>query len=62
MEEFNGVRFRISYRVFVEGENAPVAFGESEHCFADDNLHPIRIEKRHPQILNKIQAIVREQC
>lgn len=57
LEEFNGVRFRVSYRVFVDGEKAPVAFGETEHCFADQNMHPIRVEKHYPQILEKIEAI-----
>lgn len=57
---FNGVRFGIAYRVFVEGEKAPVAFGETEHCIADRNLRPIRVEKTHPHIWRKIQDLLVE--
>lgn len=55
--DFNGVRFQVAYRIFAEGEETPSAFGESEHCFADKSMHPIRIEKRYPHILEKVQAI-----
>lgn len=61
LETFNGVRFRMTYRVFTEGVQQAVAFGESEHCFADRRLHPLRIEKHHPWILELIETLLLQQ-
>ena len=59
--EFNGVRFRVEYEIYNGEAKAPAAFGETEHCFANADLKPIRIEKRYPYIFERMQGtLVRE--
>ncbi len=62
LTSFNGVRFGLKYRVFVEGEKNPVAFGETEHCLADRNLRPVRVQKTHPHIWDKIQLMLADKA
>lgn len=52
---FNGVRFQVEYQIYGENSKAPVAIGETEHCFADKNLHPLRIARSHPKLMKLVQ-------
>lgn len=54
--DFNGVRFRVAYEVYTEESRHPVATGESEHCFADRNLKPVRVGKKFPELWELVQA------
>lgn len=58
LKEFNGVRFCLEYQIYVDGSKDPVALGETEHCFANKAMHPIRIEKRYPQIMDKVLTML----
>jgi len=61
LKEFNGVRFRVEYEIYVQGSKVPAAFGETEHCFANKEMHPLRIEKRYPKIMDKVLSILPEE-
>lgn len=57
VKEFNGVRFRVEYQIYIEDSKVPAAIGETEHCFANKDMHPLRIEKCYPQIMDKVLSI-----
>lgn len=48
IEEYNGVKMKISYEMTCEGEL--VAIGHSGHCFLDQAGRPIRMKKNFPEL------------
>lgn len=61
MLDFNGVRFRVTYEIYTDESRHPMATGETEHCFADANLKPVRLAKRYPELLAKVEDLLREE-
>lgn len=58
LKEFNGVRFRVGYVIYVPESKAPVAFGETEHCFVNAQMHPTRIQKKYPEIFKGMKELL----
>ena len=50
VEEFNGFKMRITYRVIGKDNGELKATGETSHFFTDMNLKPLRTKKTHPDI------------
>lgn len=50
VEEFNGFKMRISYRVIGKENGDLKVTGETSHFFTDMNLKPIRTKKAYPDI------------
>lgn len=50
IEEFNGFRFRISYRVIGKEKGDLKVTGETRHFFTDMNLRPVRTKTEYPEI------------
>ncbi|MGN1136421.1 MAG: acyl-CoA thioesterase [Oscillospiraceae bacterium] len=50
VEEFNGFRFRISYRVIGKEKGDLKVTGETRHFFTDMNLRPVRTKTEYPDI------------
>lgn len=52
MEDFNGLKFKISYKV-TEKETGDIRLlAETAHFFVDNNFKPIRIKNTAPNIYN----------
>lgn len=50
VEEFNGFRFRISYRVIGKEKGDLKVTGETRHFFTDMSLKPVRTKTEYPEI------------
>lgn len=50
VEEFNGFKMHISYRVIGKENGDLKATGETSHFFTDKDLKPIRTKKAYPDI------------
>lgn len=50
VEEFNGFKMRITYRVIGKDNGELKATGETSHFFTDMDLKPLRTKKAHPDI------------
>ena len=50
--KFNGVSLHISYRIVKKKTSEICAEGESVHCFTDNDMKPIRIKHKYPDIYN----------
>ncbi len=50
VEEFNGFKMRITYRVIGKENGELKATGETSHFFTDMSLKPIRTKKNFPEI------------
>lgn len=50
VEEFNGFKMRITYRVIGKENSELKATGETSHFFTDMSLKPIRTKKNYPEI------------
>lgn len=50
IEEFNGIKFKITYQILdvISGELRTT--GESKHCFLDTEYKPIRLKKGKPEL------------
>ena len=52
IEEFNGFKFTITYRVVSKATGELKATGETRHFFTDMELKPVRTKKSYPEIFN----------
>ena len=50
VEEFNGFKMRITYRVIGKDNGDLKATGETSHFFTDMDLKPLRTKKTHHDI------------
>ncbi len=48
--KFNGVRLELSYRIISRETGELCSEGHSSHCFTDNNLKPIRVKLKYPEI------------
>ncbi|MDD6278581.1 MAG: acyl-CoA thioesterase [Oscillospiraceae bacterium] len=48
--KFNGVRLEMSYRILNSETNVLCCEAKSSHCFTDENLKPISIKLKYPDI------------
>lgn len=58
MEDFTGLKFKISYRVTDKKSGELRVIGESAHFFVDDNFKPIRVKNVNPKIYDTFNSIV----
>lgn len=58
LKSFNGLRFSVGYEIYIPEQRAPVAIGETEHCFANDKMQPTRIQKKYPELYHRMQALL----
>lgn len=62
ISSFTGVKFHVLYEVTDEDTGKLHAMGESSHCFATNDMIPIRMKKEHPDIYQSLMKYVeREQ-
>ena len=57
VKEFNGVRFTMGYTAIEKNTKKVVFTGESNHCFTDNNLKPIRLQKIAPDFYEKFNNL-----
>ncbi len=48
--EYNGFKMRITYEIYNKDTGILCAEAESQHCFTDKNMKPVRISKQAPEI------------
>ena len=58
IEEFNGFKFRITYRVVGKLTGELKATGETRHFFTDMQLKPVRTKKSYPEIFRTFDDYV----
>ncbi|MGN0462411.1 MAG: acyl-CoA thioesterase [Ruminococcus sp.] len=58
MTYFNGVKMEFDYEIRFTKDNALACTGHSAHCFVNENHRPITIRKSHPDIYEKMMALV----
>lgn len=57
VKEFNGVRFTMGYTATEKTTEKVVFTGESNHCFTDNNLKPVRLQKIAPDFYKKFNNL-----
>lgn len=58
VEEFNGVRMKIKYRVVNAENDALVMEAYTEHCFTNADGRPINVKKYNKEVYDKISSLV----
>ena len=58
MEDFNGLKFRISYHVTDKETDEIRVIAETAHFFVDSDFKPIRIKNTAPKIYDTFKSIV----
>lgn len=61
-QEFNGVKLKISYKIYHKETNALHATGETSHCFTDKEMKLLRLKKDYPDLYEGLLAWSKEQC
>ena len=57
VKEFNGVRLTMGYTATEKNTGEVVFTGETRHCFTDNNLKPIRLQKIAPDFYEKFNNL-----
>lgn len=57
--EFNGVKLKLSYRMFIK--ETLICEGESSHCFVNADGMPIRLKKEFPDFYEMLEEEIKEQ-
>ena len=55
VKEFNGVRLTMEYVATEKSTGNLVSTAETNHCFTDTNLRPIRLQKHKPEFYEKFK-------
>lgn len=53
VKDFNGVRLTMGYVITDKNTGNLVLEGETNHCFTDANLRPVRLQKQAPDFYGK---------
>ena len=62
VKDFNGVRLTMGYKV-TDKKNCEIVFtGETQHCYTDFNLKPIRLQKQIPEFYEKFMKLKNDAC
>ena len=57
IKEFNGVRLTIQYEITNKETGDLVLTAETEHCFTNKKLKPLRLQKQLPDFYNKFYLL-----
>ncbi|MCI8411682.1 MAG: acyl-CoA thioesterase [Clostridia bacterium] len=57
VKEFTGVRLTMGYVVTNKSTNDIILTGETKHCFTDNNLKPIRLQKIKPDFYDRFMEL-----
>lgn len=58
IQEFNGFKMTVSYRVIRKEDNLLMAVGETKHCFSNKEMRPIRTKKDYPEIFEVFNSVI----
>ena len=58
IKEFSGVKFTVQYKVYNKNTGELCVEGESNHCFTDSNLKPLKMKKHYPDIYENFMSLV----
>lgn len=56
IEEFNGIRLTISYRIYDKATGELRTSGESKHCFLNKDNRPCSLKKEQPKLYDLFDA------
>lgn len=57
VKDFNGVRLTMGYQVINKKTGNLVLTGETNHCFTDFHLKPIRLQNKIPEFYDKFNTL-----
>lgn len=58
VKDFNGVRLTMGYTITDKNTGNLVLEGETNHCFTDTNLRPVRLQKQTPEFYDKFASLM----
>lgn len=61
LENFHGVKFEMSYRIYSEDFKILHNEASSSHCFVDFQFKPVRLKKDYPEIYEAMQAMLQKE-
>lgn len=60
MTKFDGIKMEVAYKIYKRGSDKPCTTGKSGHCFLDDDLKPIRMKRKFPELYDKLKSLVED--
>ena len=61
LENFHGVKFEMSYRIYSEDFKVLHNEASSSHCFVNFQFKPVRLKKDYPEIYEAMQAMLQKE-
>ena len=61
LENFHGVKFEMSYRIYSEDFKILHNEASSSHCFVNFQFKPVRLKKDYPEIYEAMQAMLQKE-
>ena len=60
LQSYNGLRFSFHYELRLKDSGKLAARGETSHCFVDERMKPIHIQRRYPELDAEIRMLLQE--
>lgn len=57
IKEFSGVKFTVGYNVTNSRNGQTVIQAQTQHCFTNKDLKPIKLKKCYPEFANKLEEL-----
>lgn len=58
MTRFDGIKMEISYEIYKGEDPILCTTGRSGHCFLDQEMKPVRMKRRYPDIYQRLKELV----
>lgn len=58
MTKYDGIKMEVSYEVYKTDTGKLCTTGKTGHCFLDNELKPIRMKRKYPELFSKLKGML----
>ncbi|HBI60082.1 MAG TPA: acyl-CoA thioesterase [Lachnospiraceae bacterium] len=58
MTKYDGIKMEVSYEVYKTDTGELCTTGKTGHCFLDNELKPIRMKRKYPELFSKLKGML----
>lgn len=60
MTKYDGIKMEVSYEIHLKESGVLCTTGKTGHCFLNNELKPIRMKKKFPDLFAKLKGMIEE--
>ena len=58
MTKYDGIKMEVDYRIYRKDSDVLCTTGRTGHCFLDEDLKPIRMKRKFPELYGKLKNLI----